>query len=90
MLGNIGWGKEGDVGVSNGLAVWPNDPPHEFCAVFLDALHEDVTSLDIDSDGIESADFAHGIGQRAAPLHGLGHGKVLQLVIDEGDVVMLR
>ena len=88
-INRIGWGKESDVGVCNRLAICPHDSSYQLRAVFLDAFHEDVAPLDIDSDGIESTDFADGIGQVAAALYGLGHSEVLEFIVDEGNVVML-
>ena len=68
--------------------VLSNKTSYQLGAVFLYALHKDVPPLDADPDGIETADLSHSFWQRTPPFNGFGYSKVLQLVIDEGDVVV--
>jgi hypothetical protein len=62
----------------------------EFCTVFLDALHQNVPALDCYPDGIEATDIMNGFGQRTSSFDGLGDGEVLQFIINERDIIMLR
>ena len=68
--------------------VWSYEVARQFSAVFLDALHEDVAPLDSHPDGIEAAYLPHSLRQGAPLPDGLGNGKILQLVVDKGDVVV--